>query len=344
MCYAAEVWADYKKYARHWGAEICLQDFFDLYWQPSQPGQHGRKPRPKTPKALDAAFAFGDADEEHAIAALVEEYDQHEIAQLEHDLFKQRRRLHEAERALQGQTGAAALQARRTASDKIAATLHRLTELKRSELQATDSRIFPGCHAPVLLMENGRKIVKPMRFQCRREGTPSFYDRLYPDSYAARRDELEHAWSGQFGHRHALLAVSSFSDMARGPAPDERAAAENPSDQQRLLQFRPEPAQDLWLACLWSPWSGKGEADVQSFAVVTDAAPMEIAAAGADRCAVPIKPEHVDAWLQPDPNDLAALYAILDDRPPLRFQQVHSLLCPGPTSVRNDLASATRSA
>lgn len=318
MCYAAEVWADYRKYARRWGAEIGFQDFFDLYWQPSQPGQHGRKPRPTTPKALDEVFALGDADEEHAIAALVEEYDQHEIAQLEHDLFKQRRRLQEAERALQEKMTAPALKERRVVSDKIAWTLHRLAELRRSEAQATDSRIFPGCYAPVLLMENGRKIVKPMRFQCRREGTPSFYDRLYPDTYVARREDLEQDWREQFGHRHAIVAIRSFSEMVHHPAgdPDNRDAGEY-----RLLQFHPEPAQDLLLACLWSPWSGKGEADLLSFAIITDRAPADIAANGQDRSIVPIKPEHVDAWLDPEANDLAALYAILDDRPAQRVRR-----------------------
>jgi hypothetical protein len=29
---------------------------------------------------------------------------------------------------------------------------------------------------------------------------------------------------------------------------------------------------------------------------------------------VPIKPENVEAWLNPDPSDLDALYGILDDR------------------------------
>jgi hypothetical protein len=36
--------------------------------------------------------------------------------------------------------------------------------------------------------------------------------------------------------------------------------------------------------------------------------------AGHDRCIVPIKPENIDAWLNPDPSNLAAQYAILDDR------------------------------
>jgi putative SOS response-associated peptidase YedK len=40
----------------------------------------------------------------------------------------------------------------------------------------------------------------------------------------------------------------------------------------------------------------------------------EVAAAGHDRCIVPIKPENVDPWLNPDASNLAALHAILDDR------------------------------
>lgn len=39
-----------------------------------------------------------------------------------------------------------------------------------------------------------------------------------------------------------------------------------------------------------------------------------MAAAGHDRCIVPIKAEHLDAWLSPDAGNLSAMYAILDDR------------------------------
>lgn len=51
-----------------------------------------------------------------------------------------------------------------------------------------------------------------------------------------------------------------------------------------------------------------------SFAAIIDEPPDEIAAAGHDRCIVPIKPENIDAWLNPDASDLAALHAILEDR------------------------------
>ncbi|KAA1006213.1 hypothetical protein FVF58_26920 [Paraburkholderia panacisoli] len=47
---------------------------------------------------------------------------------------------------------------------------------------------------------------------------------------------------------------------------------------------------------------------------ITDEPPPEVAAAGHDRCIVPIKRENIDAWLSPDASDLTTLHAILDDR------------------------------
>ena len=47
---------------------------------------------------------------------------------------------------------------------------------------------------------------------------------------------------------------------------------------------------------------------------LTDEPPPEVAAAGHDRCIILIKPENINAWLNPDPKNLPALYAILDDR------------------------------
>jgi putative SOS response-associated peptidase YedK len=65
---------------------------------------------------------------------------------------------------------------------------------------------------------------------------------------------------------------------------------------------------------LWSRWTAPGEPDLLSFAAITDEPPPELAAAGYDRCVIPITPEHIDAWLKPDGSDLARHYAILDDQ------------------------------
>jgi hypothetical protein len=62
-----------------------------------------------------------------------------------------------------------------------------------------------------------------------------------------------------------------------------------------VLEFRPNPPQEMLIACLWSHWQGKDEPDLRSFAAVTDDPPEEVALAGRDRCIIPIKPEHIDA-------------------------------------------------
>ena len=54
--------------------------------------------------------------------------------------------------------------------------------------------------------------------------------------------------------------------------------------------------------------------DLDSFAAITDDPEPEVAAAGHDRTIINIKPEHIDAWLNPDPGDLAAIYGIFDDK------------------------------
>ena len=51
-----------------------------------------------------------------------------------------------------------------------------------------------------------------------------------------------------------------------------------------------------------------------SYAAITDEPEPEVAAAGHDRTIINIKPEHMDAWLNPDPTNLQALYGIFDDK------------------------------
>jgi len=72
----------------------------------------------------------------------------------------------------------------------------------------------------------------------------------------------------------------------------------------------------MLVACLWNRSPAQGDApELLSFAAITDEPPPEVAIAGHDRCIIQIKPEYIDAWLNPDPNNLDALQAIFDDRP-----------------------------
>ena len=131
----------------------------------------------------------------------------------------------------------------------------------------------------------------------------------------ARRDNLEGGfWRGVFGYSHGILLADAFFENVSRHRAEGRELQPGEAVQNLILEFRPQPRQTMRVACLWSRWSAPGQPDLLSFAAITDEPPPEVAAAGHDRCIIPIKPEHVDAWLKPDPKNVAAAYAILDDR------------------------------
>jgi putative SOS response-associated peptidase YedK len=296
MCYSAQIKAEYKKFVRMFGALMSLKDFAKLY------ETRELDARIKIPKSMDALFAAPESDIELEIKGRIDAFNAAQATQFEQELFKQRKRLADAERALQLKVTKKASEEVRIATNKIAAAREKLSDLARAEPLDRDGRIFPGVYAPVMVWEDGRRVIKPMRYQCRPAGKPALYDIKFPGTYNARRDNLEGFWKDLFGFSHGLLVVNAFYENVQREGGNV------------VLEFRPQPEQDMLVACLWSRWSAPGEPELLSFAAITDEPPPEIAAAGHDRCIIPIKPEHIDAWLQPDRGNLAAQYAILDDR------------------------------
>ncbi len=310
MCYSAQVWADHRKFVRAFDASISVDDFYRTIWlRTNNPAGKIR-----LPKAMTAAFSDPGGDEDRGIRELIEAFDNAQATSLQQELFKQRRRLADSQRALQSKVTKAASESVRIASDKIERALAKLADAKRTELKDRDCRIFPGHYAPVMVMDDGRRVVKPMRYQCRPAGKPANYDRRYPGTYNARRDNLEGFWRGQFGHTHGIMVVDAFYENVARHASEHRELASGEVAQNVVLEFRPTPPRPMLVACLWSSWAAPGAEDLLSFAAITDEPPAEVAAAGHDRCIVPIREENIDAWLNPDPGDLAALHAILDDR------------------------------
>jgi putative SOS response-associated peptidase YedK len=311
MCYSAQIRHDYNKFLRTYGAVIDIAAFVRLYWN------RGQGAKTKIPKAMDAAFADPHSEEEREIAELIARHDREQASLLEQEVFKQRKRLADAERTLQAKTTKAATESRRIATAKVDWALGKLADLRRTSVTDEDARIFPGWMAPVIVMEQGRRVVKPMRYQCRLAGKPASYDRQFPGCYNARRDNLEGFWKSAFGVSHGIVVLNAFFENVSRHRVEGRELAPGEKEENAILEFRPRPVQDMLVACLWSHWtdpSGK-EPELLSFAAITDDPPPEIAAAGHDRCIIPIKPEHLDAWLDPATSkDLARMYAILDDR------------------------------
>jgi putative SOS response-associated peptidase YedK len=308
MCYSAQIKADYHEYVRQFGARVGIQEFVRLYWDRDQGG------KVKIPKAMDTSFARPTGEDERQILEMVGAFNADQTTKLEQELFKQKKRLADAERTLQTKTTKAATESKRIATDKIDWAIGKLNDLRRTELIGEDSRIFPGWYAPVMVLEDGQRVVKPMRYQCRPAGKPAINDIKFPGTYNARRDSLGDYWRGLFGYSHGVVIADAFYENVSRHAMEGRDLAPGERDENVILEFRPNTHKPMLVACLWSHWQGPGEPDLLSFAAITDEPPPEVRAAGHDRCIIPIKAENVDAWLNPDPRNLAALYAILDDR------------------------------
>ncbi len=295
MCYSAQVYAEFKQYQRQFGAVMDIDEYVRTFWSPEERPRRVKAPRAMIRELLEIAPPDLQANLRAADAT--------EADTLTREIFDQKRRVADAERALQVKETKKAREDVRIGSNKILQAQRRLDTLKGGR-GADDRRIFPGVYCPVLVVEEGRRVVKPMRYQCRPAGTPILYDRKFPGTYNARRDNLEGFWRRQFGYTHGLIVADRFYENVELNGKNER------------LEFVPSTGEPMLIACLWSHWRDPAgnEPDLLSFAAITDEPEPEVAAAGHDRTIINIKPEHVDAWLNPDPANLAALYGIFDDK------------------------------
>jgi putative SOS response-associated peptidase YedK len=311
MCYSAQIEADYDKFVREFGAVISLKRFVELFWEKRKDGGWS-----KIPKAMREPFRKPRGEEGFELAKIVAEGDREWAEKLQAELTQHTERLLNAQAILAGpKPTKKAAEDQRIATNKIKAVRRNLEDLERKALLDKDSLIYPGLYAPVMIARDGQRLVVPMRYQCRLPGWSDAIERRFPGTYNARRDKLAESWSKLFGHRHGIMIVTRFYESVARHKMEGRELAPGEKEESVKLEFDPQPAQEMLVACLWniSPGADHG-IDLFSFAAITDEPPPEVAAAGHDRCIIPIKPEHLDAWLDPDPNNLEALYAILDDR------------------------------
>lgn len=313
MCFSAQVWADYRKYVRHYGAKISIHEFLQLL-ERRQAGE-----RIILPKGLTDAFKVTpqSAPEERCLE-LVLAFEDAEATRIEADLFAQRRRLADAERSLAVKLSKKAGEDQRIAGNKIERALARLDDLKRIEQRDRDDRVYAGSYCPVMVRDaSGQLVVRPMRYQCRPAGMPAAVDKRYPGLYNARRDNLTAFWKNVYANTHAIVVVEAFLEHVDLHRLEGRALAPGEKARDVVIQFAPGDGQVMPLACLWSHWTGRDEPDLLSFAIVTDEPPPEVSAAGHDRCPIPLKSQNVNFWLgAPAPADYQAL---LDDRDRPRY-------------------------
>ena len=307
MCYSAMVEQDLRKAARMVGGEVDFSALEQLFARRIDDDSI------RLGRALEANFDAPGTPVENRIRDLIDRHRANVRAGYETALFAQKKRLADAERVLAVKQTKKALDDQRFATRKIGWLLDKLADLGRTEAKEGDSRIFPMWYAPVVILEEGRRVIRPMRYHCRPNGKPESYDQRYDGLYNARRDNLEGFWKNVFGRHHGLLIAKSFFENVALHDFEKRELREGEKPRNLILHFNPRSEAPMLVACLWDRWQAPGKPDLYSFAAITDEPPAEIAATGHDRCIIPLEAGAIEAWLDPSP-DRKAVQALLDRR------------------------------
>ena len=308
MCYSAQVVQMARKLHRQLGIRLDFDEVERLFFR--RLDDHSLN----ISRGFEANFDDPSTDQERRIKGAIDEHRSRLASKMEKDLFTQKTRLVNAERSLLDKETKKAREDVRIATNKVETLTGKLSTLRSSEPSEEDNRIFPMVHAGVMVKEDGQNLLTPMRYFCRPAGKPAFYDRKFPGLYNARRDNLEKFWGEQFGSHHAIMVVESFYENVKRHTMEHRELATGEHEENVVLQFKPEPAQTMYIACLWSHWTDPKEPDVRGFAAITDEPPKDVRDAGHDRCIINLKPEHIEAWLAPEGRSREELQAILSDR------------------------------
>jgi putative SOS response-associated peptidase YedK len=308
MCYSAKVQQNLRSLAKRFGADIDWPLFEQIFHRRLQDEDI------KIARALESNFQQPDNEVEQHIQADIEACRRAMATRWETDLFKQKKRLADARRTLQAKETKKARDDERIATNKITATIERLSQLRRRDVGEEDERIFPRYFVPIVVREGDRLLIRPMRYQCRLAGKPATYDERFPGTYNARRDSLQGFWSEIYGTQHGVMVVNSFYENVPKHLFEKRELAPGEKPQNLVLHFNPQPPLEMLVACLWSHWTHTTDPDLYSFAAVTDDPPPEVAATGHNRCIIAIKPENVSEWLAPQGLNMGRLEGILSDR------------------------------
>lgn len=339
--YSATVWTDPKLYASHFHAAIGLDAFFHSFQRRAEGD------RVIVPTEVDQAFLESREPEFEPIRNLAMGHRLEQIRAADEEIASRSARLIDAERQLEMKRAKAAGHSSCRTSYKITQARRRREALVQGVEQFEVGRMFPGSFVPIVTMQDARMVVRPMRYQCRPAHVERRMENMLESPHHARKDRLEGRWQREFGHTHGVIAVESFFEAVALHRLRNRELAKGEGLAALELEFLPCPRQTLYVACLWSHWQRPGEPDLLSFATIVDRAPDEVQAAGQDLCPVVIKRENVLAWLNPDPDNLAASYDVLDDRPTISYEHFPSSAerarraRPAPTNSVNLLRPST---
>jgi putative SOS response-associated peptidase YedK len=296
-----------KKLGFNWESRTQIDLFEDLFRRRLEGEKVSVSP------ALEANFLEPADKIEERIKKYIDSYKAKSIQEQEELLFAQKKRLADAERKLSEKPTKTAQKEKEVAGRQIERIKSQIKRLS-TDPDRNNARIWPHYFAPLIVSENGERVIKPMRYLLRPMGFGEDFDKEFSGAYNARRDNLSKFWRKQYLRNHGILIISSFFENVTLHDFENRKLKPGEKEEKIVIQFKPEGFEEMIIPCIWDRWSEKGHPDLFSFALITDEPPKEISDAGHDRCPIFLKKGNVDEWLNPEKTAEKRIKEILDDK------------------------------
>ncbi len=316
MCYSALVNQHSKTLGLTYQARVDLE-FFGTLFQNRLEGSGA-----KISRALELPFLENpESADEKRIAKCIREWHSQEILRSEKELFAQSKRLADAERTLLVKVTKKAQNDQRIATDKISKLKFKLGKLNSTELSESDSRIFPGQYAPLVIDVKGERLVRPFRYLLRPRGQDPGFDRKFEGCYNARRDSLAEVfwWKAVYGRNHGILEIKSFWENVKQHDYEKRKLQRGEEEKNLVLKFTPQGFDQMTVPCIFDR-NEEGEFPLDSFALITDEPNPEVAAVGHNRTPIILRPDHLAMWLATSSGELERYEKALTDKQPTYFK------------------------
>jgi putative SOS response-associated peptidase YedK len=173
-----------------------------------------------------------------------------------------------------------------------------------------ENRIFPNVFAPVLIKEKNDRIILPMRYRIRPNGTKEEIPSKY-NLYNARSDSLftRSTWIKILKNTRGIVPFKRFFEWVQTDEPKKK-----------LGVFYPTGMEYMWAPCLTDEWiSLDGVTKIKSFAIITTDPPEEILRAGHNRYPIFLKRELIEDWISNRPLTNEKMLEILEEKEKVRF-------------------------
>jgi hypothetical protein len=242
--------ADLAECLREYDAVLEADLFERLYWERVNSPRAGIR----FPLAIDRYFMQPRNEAEQKVKLAIDAYRAIKIPEWEQEIFKQRKRYADAERALKKKHTKKAEADLGISSRKIEQLKGWLDGTKTLENKPDDVVVHAMNYGPVIVQTEKGRTLTPMRYHCRLAGKPASVDRQLPGLYNARKTSLTDWWAPVFGRKHALFLITGFRENVKRHDMEQRELMPGEAAENVVLEFTPRDRRNMLVPCLWDRW------------------------------------------------------------------------------------------